>query len=101
MTSPLTFSAPSTHTHSHTHTSPRKALRVAIVGSPSPPEGDPDSGSSSDGSSEEEGPATLPATPLKSLPSNGTPNPAEMSTMEAYGFEIQEPSLSDCLLYER
>ena len=61
-----------------------------------------DSPSSSESSSEEDSVLSLPSDPKLSLHnSSQSPIPAEGGTLEAYGFEIKEPSQEDSLLYER
>ncbi len=83
----------------------RKAWRPAIVGSPNPPPGgEEDTGSSSD-DSDEEGDGvmvSLPSTPHQLRHRSAqSPYPELLTTMQAYGFKLKEPSKEDCLLYDR
>ena len=83
----------------------RKAWRPAIVGSPNPPQGgEEDSGSSSEDTDEEGEGDTLsqPSAAHQSHhPSSLSPHPELLTTMQAYGFQIEQPSEKDCLLYEQ
>ena len=75
------------------------------MGSPNPPQGgEEDSGSSSEDTDEEgEGDSvSQPSDPHQTLhPSSLSPRPELLTTMQAYGFEIKEPSQEDDYLYER
>lgn len=74
-------------------------VRVAIVGSPVPNE--EDTGSSEEVSSDEETPSHQMFDSGQSLGTSETmPNPTEVTTMEAYGFELKDPKKEDMVLYE-
>ena len=83
----------------------RKAWRPAIVGSPNPPQGGEEDTGSSSGESDEEGEGDAVSQPLAPHQSHHTsslsPHPELLTTMQAYGFQIEEPSKEDFLLYER
>ena len=74
-------------------------VRVAIVGSPVP--NGEDTGSSEEVSSDEETPSHQMFDSGQSLGTSETmPNPTEVTTMEAYGFELKDPKKEDMVLYE-
>lgn len=83
----------------------RKAWRPAIVGSPNPPPGGEEDTGSSSGDTDEEGEGATesqPSAPHQSHHASSlSPHPELLTTMQAYGFEIEPPSKQDCLLYER
>lgn len=83
----------------------RKAWRPAIVGSPNPPPGGEDDSGSSSSDEDEDGDlesVSLSKDPSYSLhPSSLSPHPELLTTMQAYGFQIEEPSAEDRELYER
>ena len=83
----------------------RKAWRPAIVGSPNPPPGGEEDSGSSSGASDEEGEGDMVSQPSAPHQSHHTsslsPHPQLLSTMQAYGFQVEEPSKQDCLLYKR
>jgi len=85
--------------------SPRKAWRPAIVGSPNPPPGGEDDSGSSSSDLEEDGDiesVSLSKDPGYALHSSSlSPHPELLTTMQAYGFQIEEPSTKDRRLYER
>ena len=73
--------------------------RVAIVGSPVL--NGEDTGSSEDVSSDEETPSYQMFDSSQCLGTSETaPNRTEVTTMEAYGFELKDPTKEDMRLYE-
>lgn len=87
------------------HRPARKAWRPAIVGSPNPPSGGEEETGSSSSDSDEEGEMDTVSQPLTPHPSHHSsslsPNPELLTSMQAYGFQIEELSEKDNWLYER